>query len=149
MQASPDAIKARNHARAAQRAARYHTLWRIIHVVAWAYPEAPTVAQQADMRRFFQGINTLIPCGLCRRHYTEYLRRNPLPVHAGSALYHWTIHLHNHINKRNRKPVLSIAQATEALRPRDTIAQLAARSRPFLVRAWVQQAALHAHLRAM
>lgn len=80
----------------------YHTLWREIH----------------DPRRhwdlsFMRSISARLPCGPCREALADYQRANPVPYGDDARCWAWGVELHNTLNRRLGKPVLTVAQAME------------------------------------
>ena len=50
----------------------------------------------------------LIPCPVCREHYTTHLEKIPISPHLDRRddLFKWTVHLHNEVNSLLGKPRL-------------------------------------------
>lgn len=82
--------------------------WHTIHIVALGYPSEPSYAHKKAAKDFFESLQHLIPCPVCRDHYVEHLQKLPLTPHLDrrSDLFRWTVVLHNEVNKMLNKPKL-------------------------------------------
>ena len=96
-----------------------------IHVVALGYSDKPTYAEKRSAKEFFESLRNLLPCPVCREHYAEHLKVMPISPFLDNrqSLFKWTVDLHNAVNVKLGKPVVS---QTEALR---YISRLGARGR--------------------
>jgi hypothetical protein len=80
-------------------------LWGTLHLLCLAGTITPN---------FVQEFANVIPCPMCAGHFTEILKENPLPDSVDPLiLFDWSVHLHNLVNARIGKPVLSPEQAIE------------------------------------
>jgi hypothetical protein len=94
------------------------SLWRSVHAVAMGYPERPSAADTAAYRRFYTELHAVLPCQTCADHYKAYVSSNPITdrdIASAEALFAWTVRLHNDVNARLGKPVISLDEAHEAL----------------------------------
>jgi transketolase N-terminal domain/subunit len=68
--------------------------------VALGYPNSPTYAQKRAAKEFYESLSQLIPCPVCREHYTKHLETTPITPHLDRRddLFKWTVHLHNEVN---------------------------------------------------
>lgn len=88
-------------------------VWAGINAIVRFYPENPTDSDKIEYRKFLESFKTVLPCDLCKGHYTEYLAK----VSWDSILLNrftlvkFVIDLHNDVNKRNGKPVLEYQEA--------------------------------------
>ena len=92
--------------------------WKFIHIVALAYPIVPTTEEQLTYKHFFTIIGDIIPCNICREHYKQHLKNNPITddiLSTRKKLLHWTIDIHNEVNKLNNKPVYDYDTAIELI----------------------------------
>ena len=89
--------------------------WRFLHCTCMTYPEKPSPQQKQDMYNFLTSIGPILPCKLCRPKYAEYIASHPFRLSSRRALVNWMIDLHNHINERLHKTVLSREEAMEAI----------------------------------
>jgi hypothetical protein len=86
-------------------------LWKILHIMAEAYPEHPLDAQKDQAWQFFHSLGSMLPCERCRIHYRNYLASHGTELWAGlqsrDALASFVIELHNMVNDRLSKVVCS------------------------------------------
>jgi len=83
------------------------SLWKTLHSVAWTYgndPSQPTTDEKADVTQFFQLIGKVLPCPLCREHYTSYLKTHTIAADNRESLVRWVFDLHNHVNTNKENP---------------------------------------------
>jgi hypothetical protein len=81
--------------------------WHVIHIVALGYPKTPTYSDKKAAKEFFESLQFLLPCSVCRKHYTQHFQNNPITpaLDTRDALIKWTIDIHNQVNKMLNKPV--------------------------------------------
>lgn len=75
--------------------------WHTIHIVALGYPQEPNYSDKKAIKEFFESLQHLIPCPICRQHYTSHLAKMPISasIDSRSDLFRWTIELHNEVNE--------------------------------------------------
>ncbi len=83
--------------------------WHTIHIVALGYPEKPTYAHKKAAKEFFESLQYLLPCEVCRKHYSQNLTVMPITPHLDRRqdLLKWTIEIHNRVNQQLQKPIVS------------------------------------------
>lgn len=76
--------------------------WHTIHLVAISYPKNPTYTDKKCAKEFYESLAHLLPCAVCREHYTSHLAENPLTPFLDSRtdLLKWTILVHNKVNQQ-------------------------------------------------
>jgi hypothetical protein len=80
-------------------------LWGTLHLTCLAGTITPN---------FVQEFATIIPCPMCAGHFAELLKDNPLPDSMDPLiLFRWSVHVHNLVNARLGKPILSPEQAMD------------------------------------
>lgn len=86
--------------------------WHTIHIVALGYPKSPTYTDKKCAKEFYESLAFLLPCTICRQHYKEYLKNNPLTPFLDSKkdLLKWTIDNHNSVNKMLGKPEWTVEE---------------------------------------
>lgn len=89
--------------------------WHTIHIAALGYPQDPSYSQKRAGKEFFESLKFMIPCAICREHYTTHLEKYPITPHLDrrSDLFRWTILLHNEVNKTLEKPVKTEAEVIQ------------------------------------
>jgi len=80
--------------------------WHTIHITAIGYPRSPSYAVKRAAKEFYESLALLIPCPVCREHYTTYLIKFPISPHLDRRddLFKWTVNLHNNVNEQLGKP---------------------------------------------
>lgn len=80
--------------------------WNTLHLVALGYPSQPTYADKRAAKEFFESLTRLIPCAICRQHYTAHLKEMPISSSLDNRqdLFRYTVALHNKVNKMLNKP---------------------------------------------
>lgn len=86
-------------------------LWNFMHTMAANYPAKPTLQDKESAKQFFISLKKLLPCEVCRDHYTSLLLRNPPQIGTSESLQIWVLWLHNEINRRlGNKPQWTLEQ---------------------------------------
>ena len=75
-------------------------LWHTIHIAALGYSQEPNYTEKKAMKEFLESLQILIPCPICREHYTSHMTKLPVTASLDSRkdLFRWTIELHNDVN---------------------------------------------------
>ena len=60
-------------------------------------------------KQYLESLQGMIPCAHCRNHYKNYLEKNP--VTQATDLFSWSVDLHNDVNKRTKKPTMTVEKA--------------------------------------
>lgn len=92
--------------------------WNAMHIVSLAYPAAPTDADKAGTRAFFESLGTVLPCPVCREHYKEKIRAKPIDsaLNSKGELILWVWEIHNDVNKMLQKPEMSLDDFLERMK---------------------------------
>ena len=74
--------------------------WHTIHIVALGYPQDPSYGHKKATKEFFESLQQLIPCPICKQHYTSHMAKIPIGPSLDNRkdLFRWTIDLHNEVN---------------------------------------------------
>ena len=76
-------------------------LWFIIHIVALMYPRNPTAAEQYTMMKFFRGLQPVLPCDYCKKHFAVELKTMDKAAFASrDTLFKWTVDFHDSVSER-------------------------------------------------
>jgi hypothetical protein len=75
--------------------------WYLIFTIIDDMPEYPPDTEY--YRMFFESLQGVLPCQMCRDHYTEYIRFRPPPVWSREAMYTWAKNLRMKIKNDNKK----------------------------------------------
>lgn len=75
----------------------------------------PKKDNKEEIIKYFENIKNVLPCEKCKRHYENYLISRPIKfyLNARDDLIHWLIDLHNEVNYRTGKKILSYKEARE------------------------------------
>jgi hypothetical protein len=87
--------------------------WHFIHVVALSYPDKPSNEDKENYKKFFDSLKYALPCPICREGYKENIKKIPIRLDSKRELFNWTVDIHNEVNKKNDKRVLSYEEAYE------------------------------------
>jgi hypothetical protein len=82
-------------------------MWISLHTITLNYPDKPTSCQEKMIREFFWNLQYVLPCELCRNHYSEMIRTHPPNTKDRKSLVYWLIDRHNQVNERLGKKVYS------------------------------------------
>ena len=93
-------------------------LWKFLHIMAHNYPEHPTPQTKASSRQFFFSLRHLLPCEICRIHYSEFLAKRQPETDSAEALQEWLLSLHNEVSARTNPNSIpwTLNQLNETLR---------------------------------
>ena len=83
--------------------------WHTIHIVALGYSNEPTYTDKKAAKDFFEALQNLIPCPMCRNHYAVHIQKYPISPHLDKRidLFRWTVNLHNEVNKSIGKSTMT------------------------------------------
>jgi hypothetical protein len=78
-------------------------IWYIIH------KEAIICQDSKAYISFIHRLKDSFPCEVCKRHFAEYLERNPIEeyLHVDKGMFIWSWKFHNSVNRRLGKPEMS------------------------------------------
>lgn len=90
--------------------------WTSIHFVALGYPNNPTKSQKQHYFTYFSKIlPEILPCLMCRQHLKKTLQTEhpmtPLALENPSAMFEWTVSLHNAVNRQLGKSTVTLDEA--------------------------------------
>jgi hypothetical protein len=74
--------------------------WHTIHITALAYPKNPSYGDKKAAKEFFESLQFLLPCPICKEHLKVHLMKFPITPHLDRRddLFKWTVMLHNEVN---------------------------------------------------
>ena len=84
-------------------------LWFSLHSISFAYPLKPSKIDIENYISFFEALQNVIPCSVCKKNYIRHLKEYPINGHLNSRkeLVYWVIDLHNMVNAETGKKILS------------------------------------------
>ena len=92
--------------------------WMFLQCVTMTFPIAPTKAEKKHYHAFFRSLQFILPCNLCRQSYRKWMKEHPVADYIGSRddMLTWIIDMHNFVNRKLGKPVLSRRVALQKIR---------------------------------
>jgi hypothetical protein len=94
----------------------YKGLWDTLHLYAHNFPDNPSELEKHSASNFYRSFSGAISCvNPCRVHYHQYLETYPIEnyLDSRSSLKQYVVDLHNDVNKRLGKPLLTCEQVDE------------------------------------
>lgn len=87
--------------------------WFTIHNATTTYPNRPTIFVQDGMKKLIANMPLLIPCVACKEHFFTFLKTANLDNATASKenLFKFFVDVHNYVNRRFRKPEMSLSDA--------------------------------------
>jgi hypothetical protein len=84
-------------------------LWSFLHCLALAYPQHPSMEDQANMHRYFHAMKNVLPCHMCKVDFTRMIEDDPIEYHLDSRekLCRWIVDKHNQVNAKIGAPAMS------------------------------------------
>jgi hypothetical protein len=78
-------------------------LWGAIHITCLTGSATP---------EFINAFADALPCPACSNHFKELLQEFPFPnSNDPLILFEWSVNMHNRVNARIGKPIISVDQA--------------------------------------
>jgi len=86
--------------------------WFVMHTTAYFYPETPTTDEMHAAKNFYESLRLLLPCPGCAQHYAGLLQKKPIDnaISSRMSLITWVNEIHNEVNRRLGKPIVSIEE---------------------------------------
>lgn len=87
--------------------------WFTIHNAATTYPNRPTNIIQEGMTQLLINLPLLVPCVVCKEHFHHFIKNSNLDYVTSSRenLFKYFVDIHNYVNRRHRKPEMSLIEA--------------------------------------
>lgn len=82
-------------------------LWKLLHTHAALLISQGGQLDEMTERRFLEGFRQLIRCDDCRIHWNMELGKLPPVLTNPTAFFYWTVAIHNAVNNRLGKPLMS------------------------------------------
>lgn len=90
-------------------------LWYYLHNSTLSFPVNPSKEEMEGMREWLLNLPITIPCEKCRFHYKQYLDKHQNDLNEACTtrdkLFKFVVDIHNQVNKRNNKPIVSYEEA--------------------------------------
>lgn len=91
-------------------------VWKSMHYIALALPQNPSAEDKDKYYEFYMSLKHVLPCQKCSDHLKEVYEKYPLKLSAmesASDLFEWTVKIHNEVNKKLKKPIMELSEATK------------------------------------
>lgn len=87
--------------------------WGVLHIATYTAPPVLTEAHREGFRQLVGSYLSILPCPVCQQHFSEVLAKHPLEEHMATSkdLFFWSVDVHNAVNIKLGKPVLSYEEA--------------------------------------
>jgi FAD-linked sulfhydryl oxidase len=87
--------------------------WGTLHIACLVAPPVLSDEHKAAYRDFVHSYTMILPCPACRHHFHEILEQFPIENHlaTGKELFAWSVTVHNIVNMKLGKPVVSFREA--------------------------------------
>ena len=84
-------------------------MWYILHLITFSYPIEPSEFDKRSYHDFFHNLKDVIPCDVCKKHYSKYIVQYPIGPHLDNRgnIIKWLIQIHNFVNLSLNKPIYS------------------------------------------
>jgi hypothetical protein len=121
--------------------------WMTLHSISVNYPENPSFADKAILKKFLDLFADTISCPSCKGHfshmYRAYILKNPTWADSRYNLFLFVVRAHNTVNKRIDKPrpgtvfesLVSLREATKNKTP----AEYRANYLTYLMKNWARE----------
>lgn len=86
-------------------------MWFFLHTISFNYPLKPSKQDKNNIASFLYSLQPIIPCKTCRTHFKRNLAESPPKLDSRKKLSEWMIDLHNEINGRTGKKILTHSEA--------------------------------------
>lgn len=87
--------------------------WFSLHSVSFTYPFYPDEVDKIRYKTFFEMLEYVLPCVVCRVNYAKNIKSYPIDNHLKDrkSLAYWVIDIHNMVNVENGKPAITHQEA--------------------------------------
>ena len=82
-------------------------VWTFIHTVTINYPVNPEPIDKEQVTNLLYAISDTLPCDACKEHFRRTIDKYPPNVNSRKELFKWGVDIHNEVNKRLNKKILS------------------------------------------
>ena len=77
--------------------------WFFLHTISLNFPDNPSMQDKKAYINYLQSLGNVLPCSVCKKHYTDYIKKHKPNVNSKSEFVRWVLNLHNDVNQRNNK----------------------------------------------
>lgn len=95
--------------------------WGTMHLTALGAPDAFDATRSNMYKTFFAQFANVLPCESCKEHLAQTYQTIPIDdaLSGSRTLFAWTVAVHNAVNTRLGKPVMTVEAATKIWLPSD------------------------------
>lgn len=78
--------------------------WKLLHIVAYSYPDKPTIYDKQKYGMFYSNLKYVLPCKYCRISLTGFMEELPVEksIDSKRQLTKWIYKVHNKVNAKLR-----------------------------------------------
>ena len=89
--------------------------WIFLHSITMTYPENPSNEDKKTYKNFFESLDKILPCSVCRTNYRKHIQHLPIDtfLHSQRSLVEWLINIHNQTNIMHNKPTMEYDQVID------------------------------------
>jgi len=89
------------------------SLWTSIHLIALAFPEAPSNIDRENYKRFYASLGAVLPCYKCQQNFERHWRELPIDAFLfdRKSLFAWTVKFHNLVSAEIGKATWTVDEA--------------------------------------
>lgn len=82
--------------------------WIFLHSITMTYPENPSNEDKKTYKNFFESLDKVLPCIICRINYRKHINNVPIDnfLHSRRSIVEWLINIHNQTNTMLNKPTI-------------------------------------------
>jgi len=89
--------------------------WFILHTITMNYPDKPSYVEKRHHFDFFNNLQYVLPCDVCREHYRANFKKNPIESYLDNkkSLVEWGVRMHNEVNLMSGKSAFTTEQVVK------------------------------------
>lgn len=102
----------------------WNNFWKCLHFISYTYPGEPNEELRESMLKLLVKLEKDgLKCNICKQHFRMYLKKlnREYIVKNRKTLKDFFFHLHNDVNRRNKKKILSENEVDELYRDLEKI----------------------------
>lgn len=84
--------------------------WYMLHSVVNNFPQSPTINDVSTYNAFLHLFINLIPCSVCKAHFTTLIHNYPINISLTSDLKTWAFNAHNLVNAKHKKKIFTFVE---------------------------------------
>ena len=84
--------------------------WNFLHAITFKYPDNPSDKDRIRTYNFFKGVGYVLPCPKCSVHFSHEMDKHQPESAIFDNMHNlskWLVKVHNDVNQRNNKPIVS------------------------------------------